>query len=111
MSTESTYHVTYRVEPHPEPLPREHVPDGWGAADALALISIKRLEDGSISYSMIGLDGKSASPMTDVDLLKAWCAVSGYFASRDTIAEPFRELAQTVSDGVRRILQVDKVPS
>ncbi len=101
------YHLTYRLEAHPEGLTKEEVKkiEGpVGACTAAILLSLLYPEDGSYSMLPVMVDGRTGDRLSDAELWKAWMMLSKTLADSDTLSENKKALCQAVFDSIRTAL-------
>lgn len=104
-----SHHVEYRVEAKPDgfpPLETRPIPEGSGACDAIAVVSIKFLADGGVSYYIGGVDGRTAAALDPSEMFKAWVAMAGSLAADPRLGPGRRTLAAAVVAEVRAALGV-----
>jgi hypothetical protein len=100
------YPLTYDVRQEEPPLTPDEVQHlSRGAADAVVILSMIYPPDGSFSLSVVSLDGRTGEEVTDNELWKVWTMLSYQLARSKTLAEPKRELAETLHECVATALR------
>lgn len=92
------YHVTYRIDFHPEGLAKEQVPDGHGAADSALIASIVYGPDGSSHLALMSVDGRRPEhePLDDIELFKIWSLMARELALSEGLSAGWRDLCGQV---------------
>lgn len=101
------YKVLYNVHRPDAPITREEIPEGWGAADAVAITSVIKSDQGD-SFLLVSLDGDTGSPSTIEDLFRYWLIWAEFLKEALPTADPRRTLCQAVSSAVVEALQEPK---
>jgi hypothetical protein len=103
MANERRYPVTFTVEHHAPPLTKEQIEAGYnvetdkfGAADAVAILSMLYPEDGSFGLLITSFDGRTGEEITDSELWKVWTMMADRLSKSKTLSEPKRELAEVL---------------
>ena len=105
------YKLLYKIEKPEGGVEKKDVPEGYGATDALLLVSTLYPEDGSLSTYFIPVDGRNAgkledesSVLSDTELFKIWSMLTKRLADSDTLAEGKRLFCGQVFDTFREIM-------
>ena len=100
------YRLTYTVERHDPPLPRDQIPEGHGATDSLVFVSILE-DDAGISLRVASRDGNKSvggeeGQLSPQERFKAWLLWArglmedpGLDASRRAMAQAAYELCMS----------------
>lgn len=95
------YHLAYNIDVRPDGMTREEVPENWAGATAIILTSLIHGEDGSTSYGLASVDGRTGEALDDDDLFSAWCVTARRLADSEDLSEGKRELAELVFETMR----------
>lgn len=95
-----TYHLTYSVTPHPEGIEKEAVPVDHGACTALIVASVLYQADGSYSITLASFDGRTATPLPDAELWKAWTLLAKHLSESNHLAQFKKVICGVVFDSV-----------
>ena len=90
------YHLLYQLEPKPEGFTKAEVPSGFGATDAMILLSCLYPPDGSFSLQIMSLDGRTRAPVSDMELFKVWSMMAKRLSASETLEGSRKEFARQV---------------
>lgn len=94
------YHITYSVTPHLEGVEKADVPADHGACTALIVGSVLCQEDGSYDFMFHSLDGRTAQPLSDAEMWKAWTLWAKRLSESPDLGEGKKGLCKLVFDAV-----------
>lgn len=102
------YHITYRVDAHPEGLTREEVEakGDIGACTAVLIASLIYPPDGSFGCMFVSEDGRTEEDLAAGEIWKIWSLLAAHLAEREDLADAKRDFCrdvwETISTAVRR---------
>jgi len=99
------YKLLYEVEPDPNGVEKEDIPEGKGASDALVIMSIIFPEDGSYSWNMYSWDGRTDKELDNDELWKAWLMLTKSLSMRTGMRPGKRQICENVFNQVMAILK------
>jgi len=99
---ENKYFVTYNLTSHPDGIAREQVPEGDGAATAVAILSMIYPPDGSFSLLVASLDGRTGETVSDKELWKVWTLMAKELSNSATLSPNKKELCALTFDIMRQ---------
>lgn len=109
------YKLMYKVEKPPAGVGPSDVPEGYGATDALLLVSLLYPEDGSFSAFFIGVDGRPEGELEDKSAIlddnewfKVWTLLTKRLAESKTLPEGKKEYCRLVFEDFRKIIMASK---
>jgi hypothetical protein len=85
------YHLTYKLEGHPDGIAPKDIAEGLGATDAMVLGMIRYAPDGSTDTRITSADGRIDGPLSPTELFKFWALLA-------------KQLTETLPDGDARDL-------
>lgn len=95
-----TYPLSYLLRINDPPLSvedaKQQAQEGFGACDAVVLLSVLYPPDGSYSLLVRSRDGRTQESLPDHEVFKAWLMLSDYLANSPTIEPWRREFAREV---------------
>lgn len=95
------YHTTYRIKTHPHGIEPDAVPAKHEACTAVLVGSLLYPPDGSYSASFESLDGRTAAPLSDDELFKAWTMLAMQLSESRTLSPFKREMCALITKIVR----------
>jgi hypothetical protein len=105
------YKLLYKIEKPEGGIEKKDVPEGYGATDAMLLVSILYPEDGSLSTAFVPVDGRQAgaledesSILSDTELFKTWSMLTKRLADSSTLTEGKRLFCEQVFETFREIM-------
>lgn len=99
------YHITYSVTPHLEGVEKADVPTDHGACTAIIVGSVVFREDGSVGFLFTSLDGRTAQPLPDAEMWKAWTLWAKRLSESPDLGEGKKGLCKLVFDAVCAAMQ------
>lgn len=103
------YHVTYKLESHPEGADASEIQPGTGACHAVLIHSIIYPEDGSYSHLFVSLDGRTGKDLTPNEEWKAWMMLGQTLLQReqgrDNLDPGKLDILRTLDAEVRALLE------
>lgn len=97
------YYLTYDITVHKNGIEKEDLPEGCGACDAVFLATVLEEDNGSFSYAMQGVDGRSGgNKMQPLQLFQVWVKFAEYLSGALEKDSGFQLLTKEVVDVVER---------
>lgn len=104
----SKYHLTYESQAHPEGSTKEELEDEEGACDAVVIMPLTFSEDGTYSWDLVTLDGRTETNELDGDeLWKAWLMLTKHLSIRVDLRPGKSEVCGNVYKQVAALLISD----
>jgi hypothetical protein len=98
------YKLLYQIDPKPEGVTKEDIPETWGACDALLLASIIYPKDGSLSIYFVGEDGRTGKALDDSEWFKVWSLLTARLADSKTLPRYKKELCSMFFETIKEFL-------
>jgi hypothetical protein len=102
------YRLTYDVEAHPEGLSPDELEEGEGACDAAVILSMLYPEDGSYTWNITSVDGRTEKELDGDELWKAWLMLTKHLSIRDDMRPGKKETCHNVFVQVSSMLKQKK---
>ena len=99
------YHLTYKVETHPEGLDKKDIdPNERGACTAIVLGSLLYPPDGGCSTAFLTLDRRTGKPLSDDELFKVWAMLAARLKDSSELGPGRRAVATVAFESVRQAI-------
>lgn len=102
MDAHPKYRLTYNIQSHPEPVAKDAIPPGHGAADAIVVISILDCPDGGASYAFASGDGQG--PLPPGRIFQSWAMLACHLAETLPREDARKDLCDSVHAVVRKAI-------
>lgn len=100
---EKKYFVIWDIRHAPNGVLSHEIPQGCGAADAMAFFPVTFLDGGKMAIEQASIDGRTDKPLANKDLFNIWITLAHTLASELDLKEEYRELCAKVLEDMQDI--------